>query len=115
MQRLEDCALERAIRGTETPIVSHGKIFGTWHKPDNALLRFLLQHHLPDRYGVQNLGPGHPVYDSIRAEAIARYEAENYDSEAEVLASLNAKLEAMRRNEAACEALMAQKEEDEAK
>ena len=28
------------------------------YKPDNALLRFLLQHRLPQRYGIQNLGPG---------------------------------------------------------
>lgn len=68
MQRLEDCALERAIRGTSTPIVSHGAILGWWDKPDNNLLRFLLQHRLPRRYGVQRLGPGNAVYDSMRAQ-----------------------------------------------
>ncbi|MEL7691421.1 hypothetical protein [Citromicrobium bathyomarinum] len=70
VQRLEDCALERALKGTPTPIVSGGKLLGTWDKPDNALLRFLLQHRLPQRYGVQNLAPGHPVYESIREEVL---------------------------------------------
>ena len=44
------------------------------HKPDNALLRFLLQHRLPQRYGVHNLGhtirSGHPVYESIRRQVL---------------------------------------------
>ena len=75
VQRLEDCALERAIQGTPTPIVSHGKVLGTWDKPDNTLLRFLLQHRLAEKYGTQKLTPGHPVYESIRAEVLAEVEA----------------------------------------
>ncbi|ABC63739.1 hypothetical protein [Erythrobacter litoralis] len=70
VQRLEDCALERALQGTPTPIVSGGEILGYWDKPDNVMLRFLLQHRLSGKYGVQQLGPGHPVYDSIRAEVL---------------------------------------------
>ena len=68
VQRLEDCALERAIRGTPTPIVSGGELLGTWDKPDNTLLRFLLQHRLPQKYGVQGLQPGQPLYDSMKAQ-----------------------------------------------
>ncbi|WP_247713769.1 hypothetical protein [Qipengyuania sphaerica] len=71
VQRLEDCALERALCGTPTPIVSAGKLLGTWDKPDNTLLRFLLQHRLAERYGTQKLVPGHPLYESIRAEVLA--------------------------------------------
>ena len=75
-RRLEDIAHERAMIGTRTPIVSHGRVLGHWDKPDNALLRFLLQHRLPERYGVHNLKPGHPVYESIKKEVLAAAERE---------------------------------------
>lgn len=64
MARLEDMAIERAMLGTRTPIVSHGAILGWWDKPDNALLRFLLQHRLAGRYGP----PTGRSEDEIRAE-----------------------------------------------
>ncbi|WP_199798874.1 hypothetical protein [Qipengyuania thermophila] len=97
VQRLEDCALERALRGTPTPIVGPGGVVGWWDKPDNALLRFLLQHRLPERYGVQNLKPGHPVYDSIAAEAVAAWEKAQAIDEEALYASIDAKLDALRR------------------
>ena len=80
VQRLEDCALERAIKGTPTPIVSGGELLGTWDKPDNNLLRFLLQHRLPQKYGAQagKIGPGHPVWEAIAEqsrEEVARIRA----------------------------------------
>ena len=75
VQRLEDCALERALKGTPTPIVSAGKLLGVWDKPDNTLLKFLLQHRLAARYGVQRVEKGHPLYESIRAEVLAEERA----------------------------------------
>lgn len=96
VQRLEDCALERALRGTPTPIVSGGKLLGTWNKPDNQLLRFLLQHRLPQRYGIQNLGPGHPVYESIRKEVLEEERRKDAVSEQEVFDSLERKLSMIR-------------------
>ncbi|WP_261388519.1 hypothetical protein [Qipengyuania gaetbuli] len=99
VQRLEDCALERALQGTPTPIVSSGKLLGVWHKPDNGLLKFLLQHRLRDRYSPASgsgpasssgalgphrkassseaLGPqkGDPIYEAIRAEVLAEERA----------------------------------------
>lgn len=95
--RLEDCALERALQGTATPIVGRDGILGWWDKPDNGLLRFLLQHRLPERYGVQQLKPGHPVYDSIAAEAVAAYRKAEEQDEEEVYASIEAKIEPLRR------------------
>ena len=100
VQRLEDCALERAIQGTATPIVGREGILGWWDKPDNGLLRFLLQHRLPERYGVQQLKPGHPVYDSIAAEAVAAYKKAEEECEEEVYASINRKIDALRREKA---------------
>ncbi len=95
VQRLEDCAMERALKGTPTPIVSHGAILGWWNKPDNNLLRFMLQHRMSHRYGLQTLRPGHPVYDSIAAEAVAAHEAAK-PSPGEVRASLARKVAALR-------------------
>ena len=71
VQRLEDCALERALKGTPTPIVSGGKLLGTWDKPDNTLLRFLLQYRLPAKYSpaVHEVKPGHPVWEELAAQA----------------------------------------------
>ena len=96
MQRLEDCALERALQGTPTPIVSGGKLLGTWDKPDNNLLRFLLQHRLPQRYSAQVL-PGHPVYEAIRADVLAAQRREDAAEEAALFASLEAKLALIRK------------------
>jgi hypothetical protein len=100
MQRLEDCALERAIQGTPTPIVSGGKLLGTWDKPDNTLLRFLLQQRLPQRYAAQ-IAPGHPVYEAIRRDVLEAQRAEGAAGEAAVFASLEAKLEKIRARHAA--------------
>lgn len=73
VRRLEDMAIERAMVGTRTPIVSRGEVLGWWDKPDNALLRFLLAHRMPARYGpaAQELGPGHPVWEELAAQARA--------------------------------------------
>jgi hypothetical protein len=97
VQRLKDCAPERALQGTATPIVGRDVILGWRDKPDNGLLRFLLQHRLPERYGVQKLRPGHPVYDSIAAEAVEAYKKANFADEDAVFASIEAKIEPLRR------------------
>lgn len=104
VQRLEDCALERALRGTPTPIVSGGKLLGTWDKPDNGLLRFVLQHRLPQRYGVQQIRPGHAIYESIRREVLAEAAAHDGADEAEVLASIDALFDSFRREAAQADA-----------
>ncbi|MGN3974066.1 hypothetical protein [Tsuneonella sp. SYSU-LHT278] len=95
VQRLEDCALERALKGTATPIVSGGEILGWWDKPDNALLRFLLQYRMPTRYGVQQIRPGHPVYESIKAEVLREKAIRSVEEEDAIHASIIEKLERM--------------------
>ena len=71
LTRLEDCALERALQGTATPIVRGGKVVGWWGKPDNGMLRFLLQQRLPQRYGARAIQPGHPVWEAVREAVLA--------------------------------------------
>ncbi|MBB3035332.1 hypothetical protein [Alteriqipengyuania lutimaris] len=102
VQRLEDCALERALQGTPTPIVSGGKLLGTWNKPDNALLRFLLQHRLPARYAADShVVPGHPLYERIRTEVLEQRRRERAKSEEEIFASIDRKLANIRSRRAA--------------
>ncbi|MFM5918231.1 MAG: hypothetical protein ACKOOL_11960 [Novosphingobium sp.] len=71
LTRLEDCALERALQGTPTPIVAGGEVVGWWGKPDNHLLRFLLQQRLPAKYGAKAIQPGHPVWEAVRGAVLA--------------------------------------------
>lgn len=70
VQRLEDCALERALKGTPTPIVSGGKLLGMWDKPDNALLRFLLSHRLPQKYGPKAPPPDDAILQQYIEQAL---------------------------------------------
>ena len=103
VQRLEDCALERAIQGTPTPIVSGGKLLGEWDKPDNMLLRFLLRYRLPQRYGAQQLQPGDAVYERIREEVMQDYR-DNGPTPADSMAQLEKMFEAKRKQRLAQEA-----------
>lgn len=89
VMRLEDCALERSLQGVATPIVSHGQILGWWDKPDNNLLRFLLQHRLPQRYAAQAVQPGSPVYERIRQEVLAEKAAQEYQDEEKLCAEID--------------------------
>lgn len=101
MNRLEDCALERAIAGEERPVVWDGQVVTTWTRYDTALLTFLLKSRRSGRYGadragvvaVADLKPGNAVYDRLRAVWEAERGMENIEA---VRASIHAKLLAMR-------------------
>ena len=79
--RLEDCAVELALRGEELPIVSAGRLLGTFRKHNFAHIRFMLSQRRPERFGGQQGGAvmpekGTPAYERLRAEWLAEYEAE---------------------------------------
>lgn len=61
--RLEDCALERALREDWD--------FDGWTGRGDALLLYLLQHRSAFRIDERDIVPGHPVYERIRAEVLA--------------------------------------------
>lgn len=93
MARLEDCALERAILGEERPVVWDGQVVATWRRYDTTLLMFLLRQRRQARYGMAGtIQPGDPVYEKLKAMWIA----EQAVSEAEIRASLEAKLARLR-------------------
>ena len=94
--RLEDTALARAIEGEERLVVSGGKVLGTEIRHNEALVMFFLRGRRGERYAAdwRQLKPGNPVYDKLRKQIIAEYEAAQ-PSEQEVLDDLHARLEGM--------------------
>lgn len=106
--RLEDCALARAIEGEERPVIARGEIIGTWRRHNEALVMFLLRQRRPERFGAArysgsvDLKPGDPLYEKLKAEILA----EAYGDEDEVIASINAKLDAMIARKQAVDALL---------
>ena len=76
--RLEDCALQRAIEGEERPVVSAGRLVATYTRYDTQLLLFLLRQRRGHRYGAPGERPAPPE-----------------ESEAEIYASIDAKLDRM--------------------
>lgn len=106
VQRLEDTALARAIKGEERLVVSSGKLLGTEVRHNEALTMFFLRNRRAHRYGA-DVRPGHPLYERIRAEVMLEVYV---DDEEEVLAELNAKLDQMRAREAEVALLLAEEE-----
>ena len=71
--RLEDCALELAIQREELPIVSAGKLLGTYRKHNFGHIRFVLSQRRSARWDAQGadyaaIRPGHPVYEQLKRQ-----------------------------------------------
>jgi hypothetical protein len=62
-KRLEDCALERALREDWD--------FDGWTGRGDGLLIYRLQHRSAFRVDERDVVPGHPLYERIRAEVLA--------------------------------------------
>lgn len=99
VERLEAGALARAIKGEERMVVSGGKHMGTEVRHNDNLVMFFLKHRRSDRYGA-DIKAGHPLYERIRAEIMLEIAERDAREEEEIMASLNAKIDAMRRREA---------------
>jgi len=109
--RIEDGALQRAIEGAERPIVSGGKLLGTYRVHNEALVMFLLRLRRPGRYGAPvKCKPGDPLYERIKREVLA----EDYEDEQEVLDSIDKFIDDMRERCAANEKLFAELDAAEA-
>ncbi|MGB3167672.1 MAG: hypothetical protein WBA68_12945 [Alteraurantiacibacter sp.] len=107
MQRLEDCALQRAIEGEERKIVSAGQVVATERRHNEALVMFFLRQRRAHRYGTE-ISAGHPLYEKIKAEVLRDHARARKRDEAKVLESLKSKLEAMRQRQIAAKKLMAE-------
>ena len=71
VSRLEDGALARAIAGEERMVVSSGKLIGTEHRHNEALVMFFLRHRRRERYGAERDRPADAVYAEARSQAMA--------------------------------------------
>ena len=106
--RLEDCAVELALRGEELPIVSAGQMLGTYRKHNFGHIRFMLSQRRAERFGRSGHGgglpdPGSPAYAKLRAAWREEYEAEqqaasqlNIDANTKFITKLNNRLEVLR-------------------
>ena len=82
--RLEDCAVELALRGEELPIASGGKLLGTYRKHNYGHIRFMLSQRRGARFGQAGGAglepsaqiPGTPAYQRQREQWRVEYEAE---------------------------------------
>ena len=103
--RIEDGALQRAIEGAERPIVSRGKLLGTYRVLNEALVMFLLRQRRPGRYGATlEPRPGDPIYEKIKRKVLAK----DYADEQEVFDSIDKLIDDMRERLAANEKLFAE-------
>ena len=104
--RVEAGAVGRAIDGVEKPIVSGGKLLGWYRVHNEALVTFLLRQRRGDRYA-DGVLPGHPLYERIRRELKQELGRNAMARESASIASINAKIEAMRANEEEADRLLA--------
>lgn len=109
VQRLEDCALERAIQGEERFLVQGGAVVASWRRYDTGLLMFLLRQRRADRFNASasqfaNLTPGHPVYERLRRE----WKDAEFGNEKEILDSIDKFIDDMRNRSIANTALLAE-------
>ena len=56
--RLEDCAVELALRGEELPIASGGKLLGTYRKHNFSHIRFMLSQRQAGKTALQRICNG---------------------------------------------------------
>lgn len=104
--RIEDGALQRAIEGAERPIVSSGRLLGSYRVHNEGLVMFLLRQRRPERYGAElslTVKPGHPVYERVRREVLGECRASDED----VLEAIDRAIEEMRQRRLANKALSA--------
>ena len=104
VQRIEDVAMERALNGVEVPVYAYGRIIGTRRVYNDRLLMFMLRNRAPKRFAAD--GPNalsaadKAMLKRLKKEWRAEWEQERVRQEDEdedaILASLDAKLDAMR-------------------
>ena len=112
VSRIEDGALQRAVEGAERPIVSGGKLLGSYRVHNEALVMFMLRQRRPQHYATVPqlaLRPGHPLYEKIKQEVLD----EEYGDEQEVLDSIDAFIGGMRERRLANEQLLAELDAEE--
>ena len=107
MRRIEDVAMDRALHGVEVPMYSYGKLIGTRRVYNDRLLMFMLRNRAPERFAAGNaaaLGAAEQQKQSrLKAQWRKEWEAEqaaaraaaSAQDEDQIIAEINAKIQAM--------------------
>lgn len=111
VSRVEDVVMDRALNGVEEPLYSYGKLIGTRRRYNDRLLMFILRNRAPDRFA-----DGRPkalnAIDLMELERHKKQWRKEWEAEqkpvttAEVRASIDRKIEEVRRRVEADEAAM---------
>ncbi len=109
VSRVEDVVMDRALNGVEEPLYSYGKLIGTRRRYNDRLLMFILRNRAPDRFA-----DGRPkalnAIDLMELERHKKQWRKEWEAEqkpvstAEVRASIDRKIEEVRRQVEAEEA-----------
>jgi hypothetical protein len=122
VQRVEDVVMDRALNGVEEPLYSYGKLIGTRRRYNDRLLMFILRNRAPERFSegrrISGMGGlnavGQVEVDRLKKQWRKEWEAEQANvSPAEVRASIDRKIEALRQRHAKDAAAMWAKLSDE--
>ncbi|WP_296716230.1 hypothetical protein [Erythrobacter sp.] len=106
VQRIEDVAMDRALNGVEEPLYSYGALIGTRTRYNDRLLMFMLRNRAPERFAdgrrVSGMG-GLNAVGAMQVERLKKQWREEWEAQqsnvscAEVQASIDRKITAMRR------------------
>ena len=114
IQRVEDVAMDRALNGVQVPVYAYGKIIGTRTVYNDRLLMFMLRNRAPKRFAADNAKGMNAVDKALltrlKREWRAEWDRERVllaaEQDVNVLESLNAKLDELRRREDETAALL---------
>jgi len=120
VQRLEDIAMERALHGTQVPVYSYGKIIGTRTVHNDRLLMFLLRNRAAKRFRADGRhdAPTRQQLERLKRQWREEWEEEQaqaWGSVESVRASIDAKLEALKRQVLARKARQEEEEQEQAR
>ncbi|WFL76833.1 hypothetical protein P7228_12620 [Altererythrobacter arenosus] len=106
VQRIEDVAMDRALNGVDVPVYSYGKLVGLRKSYNDRLLMFMLRNRAPDRFA-EGRAKGMSGMDLTTLEREKKKWRREWELEqqanrpqvsaAEVRASIDRKIEALRR------------------
>ncbi len=103
IQRVEDVAMDRALNGVPEPVYSYGKIVGTRIRHNDRLLMFMLRNRAPERFAAGGAPKGLNAVSQmqlgqLKKQWLKEHEASQpHVTDAEVRASIDAKIEVIRR------------------
>lgn len=103
VQKIEDVAMDRALNGTQEPVYSYGKLIGTRIKHNDGLLMFILRNRAPERFAAGGGAKGLNAVGQMEVARLKKQWRKEWEAKqqrvtpAEIRASIDAKIEAIRR------------------